>query len=57
MQSASIAICSMPFAPICSAGWERIGDAGRVYDAALARGQNTAEREFLQRRRAQLEPL
>jgi RNA polymerase sigma-70 factor, ECF subfamily len=34
----------------------RIGDAGRAYDAALARGQNTAEREFLQRRRAQLEP-
>ena len=34
----------------------RIGDAGRAYDAALARGQNTAEREFLQRGRAQLEP-
>ena len=33
----------------------RIGDAGRAYDAALARGQNTAEREFLQRRRAQLD--
>jgi RNA polymerase sigma-70 factor, ECF subfamily len=34
----------------------RIGDAGRAYDAALARGLNTAQRGFLQRRRAQLEP-
>ena len=33
----------------------RIGDAARAYDAALARALNTAEREFLQRRRAQLD--
>jgi RNA polymerase sigma-70 factor (ECF subfamily) len=34
----------------------RITDAGRAYDAAIARSENAAERAFLERSRTQLGP-
>jgi hypothetical protein len=41
-------------APICRAAWAALPLPRQAYDAAITRTDNTAERAFLQRRRAAL---